>query len=80
MGIQPSPFMDEQACATLRQLVEKVGLSGGVFATADCKKTYEELKVKGVEFDLPPTERPYGIEALMKDDSGNWYSILQPTR
>jgi hypothetical protein len=27
----------------------------------------------------PPTERPYGIEALIKDDSGNWFSLTQRT-
>ena len=44
-------------------------------ATADCQKTYEELKAKGVEFTQPPTERFYGVEALMKDNSGNWFSL-----
>ncbi len=42
------------------------------------KRTYEELKAKGVEFTQPPTERFYGIEALMKDNSGNWFSMTQP--
>ena len=37
-----------------------------------------ELKAKGVEFSQPPTERFYGIEALMKDNSGNWFSLTQP--
>ena len=80
MAIQPSQFMDEATCATMRQLLEKVGLSSGVFETADCQKTFEELKAKGVEFVHPPTERPYGIEALMKDDSGNWFSMVQRPR
>jgi predicted enzyme related to lactoylglutathione lyase len=78
MGIQPSPFMNEEACASLRALIEKVGLSAGVFTTADCKQTFEDLKAKGVEFVHAPAERPYGIEALMKDDSGNWFSLVQP--
>jgi predicted enzyme related to lactoylglutathione lyase len=43
----------------------------------DCRATYEELKQKGVEFMSPPQERPYGIEALMKDNSGNWFSMTQ---
>ncbi len=43
----------------------------------DYKKTYEELKAKGVVFSQPPTERFYGIEALMKDDSGNWFSMSE---
>jgi hypothetical protein len=24
-------------------------------------------------------ERPYGIEAVFKDNSGNWFSLTQPT-
>jgi predicted enzyme related to lactoylglutathione lyase len=80
MAIQPSPFMDEPTCAALRGIIAKAGLSSGVFETADCKKTFEELSAKGVEFVHPPSERPYGIEALMKDDSGNWFSIVQRPR
>jgi hypothetical protein len=29
------------------------------------------------KFTRPPAERPYGIEAIMRDDSGNWYSFTQ---
>jgi len=54
-------------------------LGSGVFETADCKKTYEELKAKGVEFMQPPVERFYGIEALLKDNSGNWFSMSERT-
>lgn len=43
----------------------------------DCHKTYEELKAKGVNFTSPPTERFYGIECLLKDNSGNWFSMCQ---
>jgi len=46
--------------------------------TSDCRRDYEELKAKGVEFLSPPTERFYGIEALMKDNSGNWFSVTEP--
>jgi catechol 2,3-dioxygenase-like lactoylglutathione lyase family enzyme len=76
MAIQPSTFMDEATCEALRGLVAKSGLSAGVLETADCKKTYDELKAKGVEFVHEPSERPYGIEALL-DDSGNWFSMVQ---
>ena len=43
----------------------------------DCQKTYEELKANGVEFVAPPTERFYGVEAVVKDNSGNWFSMCQ---
>jgi predicted enzyme related to lactoylglutathione lyase len=77
MPITSSPFMDEATCATLRDILQKSGLSSGVFETADCKKTYAEMKARGVEFSSEPAERPYGIEALFKDDSGNWFSMVQ---
>jgi len=41
------------------------------------RKTYAELKARGVQFVREPQERPYGIEAIMKDDSGNWFSLTQ---
>ena len=77
MPIRAGMMMPEEACAKLRSLVEAGYLGAGVFQTADCKKTYEELKARGVEFKSPPTERPYGIEALFKDDSGNWFSLTE---
>jgi catechol 2,3-dioxygenase-like lactoylglutathione lyase family enzyme len=78
MPIAPSPMMDEATARTLRELVQKGVLGAGVFNTADCKKTYAELTARGVEFTSPPQERPYGLEALMKDDSGNWFSMCEP--
>ena len=44
------------------------------------QKTYEELKARGVQFMSEPKERPYGIEALLRDDSGNWFSLTQHSR
>jgi catechol 2,3-dioxygenase-like lactoylglutathione lyase family enzyme len=78
MPTTPGPMMDPETSETLRGLVQKGVLGAGVFSTADCYKTYEELKAKGVEFSQPPTERFYGIEALMKDNSGNWFSLGSP--
>ena len=42
------------------------------------KATYAELSARGVEFRGEPQERPYGIEAMFRDNSGNWYSLNQP--
>lgn len=69
------PMMDQETSEALRTLIRKGKLGAGVFATADCRKTYEELTAKGVEFSQPPTDRFYGVEALMKDNSGNWFSL-----
>jgi predicted enzyme related to lactoylglutathione lyase len=67
---------------TARQMTEmlsqgKLG-AAGVFQTADCRKTYEELVARGVEFAAPPEDRFYGIEAVFKDNSGNRFSLTQP--
>jgi uncharacterized glyoxalase superfamily protein PhnB len=62
----------------LKKLLKKGVLGAGAFDTADCRKTYEQLKEKGVEFQGAPQERFYGIEATFKDNSGNWFSLTQP--
>jgi catechol 2,3-dioxygenase-like lactoylglutathione lyase family enzyme len=69
---------DEAACETLKQQLQLGNMPTGVFQTADCQRTFEELTAKGVEFTMPPTDRFYGIEAIMKDPFGNWYSVTQP--
>jgi catechol 2,3-dioxygenase-like lactoylglutathione lyase family enzyme len=71
------PNFNAETAAALRQLLQKGIFCGGVLETADCRKTYEELKAKGVEFTSPPVERFYGIEAVMKDNSGNWFSMTE---
>jgi hypothetical protein len=70
-------MLDEQTAAAVRGLVAKGALSPGVMATSDCRGDYQALVKRGVEFTQPPAERPYGIEAILRDDSGNWYSFTQ---
>jgi hypothetical protein len=65
------PNLDQGTTASLRKLLEKDILCGGVFETSDCRQDYEDLKAKGVEFSSPPVKRFYGVEAVMKDRSGN---------
>ena len=70
------PSMDEAAANQVRELVTKgaTGFAVG-FTTDDCRKTYEVLRERGVEFTQEPTERPYGVEALFRDSEGNWFSL-----
>ncbi len=72
------PYIAPEAAAALRTLLKEGKINGGVLQTSDCRKTYEELKAKGVEFTSPPKEQFYGIEAVMKDNSGNWFSMTEP--
>ena len=77
MPIGASPMMDQAVADTVRGLVEKGALGPGVLEVDDAKKTYEELRAKGVVFLGPPEQRPYGIEMMMRDNSGNWFSVVE---
>ena len=72
-------LMDDATAGQLREIMNKGVLGAGAFHTDDCRGTYEELKSKGVQFVSAPAERPYGIEAVFKDNSGNWFSLTEPS-
>jgi predicted enzyme related to lactoylglutathione lyase len=73
------PLHDEETARGVRDLVAKGALGGAVFETDDCRETSRELSERGVELVQEPTERPYGIEAVFKDDSGNWFNLVERT-
>jgi catechol 2,3-dioxygenase-like lactoylglutathione lyase family enzyme len=76
--VEPQPPMfDDETAGQLRAMIAKGAVGPGVFRTDDCRGDYERMKADGVEFLQEPTERPYGLEALFRDDSGNWYSLTQ---
>lgn len=47
------------------------------FSVDDCHETYETLRDRGVEFELEPEERPYGIEAVANDLYGNGVVLVE---
>ena len=76
--MQPGPPLDEEFAGQVREQLEKGQMGGLGLRVDDCKKTYEELSAKGVTFLQPPTDRPYGVEAVMRDNSGNWLVLVEP--
>jgi catechol 2,3-dioxygenase-like lactoylglutathione lyase family enzyme len=68
-----------EAAAQLRDLVAAGSMGVGVMATDDCQRTFEALSEKGVTFLSEPALRPYGLEATLRDDSGNMMSLVQRT-
>jgi catechol 2,3-dioxygenase-like lactoylglutathione lyase family enzyme len=66
----------KKSAEAMTELVKKGTFGFGVFKCSDIYATYEELKAKGVEFTKSPKEEFYGNEALFKDDSGNWFSLV----
>ncbi len=78
MTPETGDFLDRESSEALQTLLKKGVLGAGVFYTNDCHGMYEELKARGVEFLSEPDEKPYGvIEAIFKDNSGNWFCLTQ---
>jgi catechol 2,3-dioxygenase-like lactoylglutathione lyase family enzyme len=80
MKVGTGPMVDAASATALRTLVEKGSLGPGIFEVDDCRKTHEQLVAKGVTFRSAPREMPYGIEAVLVDDSGNWFSMVERPR
>ncbi|MEY9812153.1 putative enzyme related to lactoylglutathione lyase [Streptomyces albogriseolus] len=74
-----APAMSEETAEQVRELVTKGAMGGWlILTTDDCRKTYETLLAKGVEFTEEPTERPYGIDCGLRDPFGNRIRFTQP--
>jgi uncharacterized glyoxalase superfamily protein PhnB len=77
MAIPGPPVMDASTAAQVRDLMGK-GFAGTVFLTTDdCRKSYEELRARGVEFTEEPSDQPYGLDAGFHDPSGNSFRLTQ---
>jgi catechol 2,3-dioxygenase-like lactoylglutathione lyase family enzyme len=74
----PGPPLDDEAARFIRGQLEKGQMGGLGLKVDDCRKTYQELSAKGVTFLQEPAERPYGIEAVMRDNTGNWLVLVEP--
>ncbi|WP_431966819.1 VOC family protein [Nocardia sp. bgisy134] len=73
----PGPPLDENMAEAVRRALAN-GTHGALgLRTENCQKTFEELTAKGVEFIQPPAERPYGTEAIIRDNSGNWLVLVE---
>jgi catechol 2,3-dioxygenase-like lactoylglutathione lyase family enzyme len=77
MAIPGPPVFDEHTADQVRELMAK-GFAGTIFLTTDdCRRSYDELRARGVEFSEEPEERPYGIDAGFHDPSGNSFRLTQ---
>jgi len=74
----PGPPLEPDAADFIRRQLGKGQMGGLGLRVDDCRKTYDELSALGVEFVQEPSERPYGVEAVMRDVSGNWLVLVEP--
>jgi catechol 2,3-dioxygenase-like lactoylglutathione lyase family enzyme len=77
MTVPGPPVFEADTAAKLKDLMGKGAAGGLFFSTDDCRATYEELRGRGVEFHEEPSERPYGIDAALRDPSGNNIRVVQ---
>jgi len=73
----PGPPLDDGVAEAVRRALANGTMGGFGLRTDDCRKAYEDLSAKGVEFVQPPSDRPYGVEAVMRDNSGNWLVLVE---
>jgi catechol 2,3-dioxygenase-like lactoylglutathione lyase family enzyme len=78
--MRPGPPLDDEAAAVVARLLDKGTMHAVGLGTDDCRKTHEELTAKGVEFIQEPADRPYGVEAILRDNSGNWLVLVERKR
>jgi predicted enzyme related to lactoylglutathione lyase len=78
MAVPGPPVFEEETRKQIHALLAKGAAGGLFFSTDDCRGSYEELKKRGVEFAQEPTEQPYGIDAGLRDPSGNHFRMVQP--
>ena len=72
------PAHDDATADQVRDLVTKGAMGlGFILTTDDCRRTYDELKAKGVEFTQEPVEHFYGIDVGLRDPFGNHLRITQ---
>ena len=74
----PGPPLDPEAADFVRRQLEKGQMGGLGLRVDDCRRTHLELSEKGVTFLQEPADRPYGVEAIIRDISGNWLVLVEP--
>jgi catechol 2,3-dioxygenase-like lactoylglutathione lyase family enzyme len=74
----PSRPLPDYLIDAMRRAQAEGGLPGVGLQVDDCRATHRDLVAKGVEFLQEPQDRPYGVEALMRDNSGNWLVLVEP--
>jgi catechol 2,3-dioxygenase-like lactoylglutathione lyase family enzyme len=73
----PGPPLDEESAGWIQRIMAKGSMHGVGLATDDCRKTFAELTARGVEYIQEPADRPYGVEAVLRDNSGNWLVLVE---
>jgi catechol 2,3-dioxygenase-like lactoylglutathione lyase family enzyme len=79
LNVPGPPVFDPATAEAVLGMVAQGAMGGGMIGCDDCQASYDELVGRGVEFSQPPTQQPYGIDAQLRDLSGNQFRLVQRT-
>jgi catechol 2,3-dioxygenase-like lactoylglutathione lyase family enzyme len=74
----PGPPVDPEFAEQIRRQLAAGQMGGLGLRVDDCRKTIAELVAKGVTVIQDPADRPYGVESVIRDNSGNWLVLVEP--
>jgi catechol 2,3-dioxygenase-like lactoylglutathione lyase family enzyme len=72
------PHMDEASRDRIREVLAKGYNPPLIFEVDDCRATIERLRDRGVDITQEPVDQFYGVDAGIRDPSGNSIRITQP--
>lgn len=75
---RPGMPSDDDMAEAIRRALAAGTMHGCGIDTDDCRAEYERLTGLGVTFLQEPQDRPYGVEAVFRDNSGNWLVMVEP--
>lgn len=73
----PGPPLSPEFAAAINRALDEGGNFALGLSVADCAATVAGLEANGVEVLNPPEDRPYGVEALIRDNTGNWIVLVE---
>src|ERR1700756_4755300 len=71
---------DNPAAKAYQQAMFQQGQPGAMFYTNDVKGDYEQIKARGAEFTMLPTDVPGSTIAILNDTCGNLVQLVQLAR
>jgi predicted enzyme related to lactoylglutathione lyase len=76
--MQPGPPLADDVAEAIRRSLANGTMGGFGLRVDDCRATFDSLVSNGVDVVQPPEDRPYGVEAVIRDNSGNWLVLVEP--
>jgi predicted enzyme related to lactoylglutathione lyase len=74
------PHMDEATRDQIAAVLAKGYNPPLILEVDDCRATIERLRERGVDISQEPEDQFYGVDAGIRDPSGNNIRITQPAR